>query len=104
VTAVDYLADAVPNARARSPRGGKIGYVNRRLALAIPARFDGAFPFEHGRAVVCFGCTSESDGEHSFYAGGSWTCIDTKGNETRPRIEAAPGKVGATDCSPRAKR
>jgi hypothetical protein len=104
VMAFDNMADEFHNDRARSPRNGKIGYVNRRLALAIPARFDGAFPFEKGRAVVCFGCTSESDGEHSFYAGGSWTCIDTRGREIRPRIDAAPGKVGATDCGRRAKR
>lgn len=103
VMTFDNWADEFHNNRARSPRGGRIGYIDRALKLAIPARFDGAYAFERGRAVVCFGCTSESNGEHSYYAGGSWACIDTKGREIRPRIEAAPGKIGYSVCDRRPK-
>ena len=59
-----------------------------QLRLVLPRIYDGAFPFEKGRAVVCFGCTKRIDGEHSFYAGGSWACIDPRGREIRPRREA----------------
>lgn len=88
VMTYENWADEFHSGLARSEVGGKIGYVDRRLRLVLPRRYDGAFPFEKGRAVVCFGCTRESDGEHSFYARGSWACIDSRGREIRPRREA----------------
>jgi len=99
VMTFDNWADEFHDNRARSQLGGKIGYIDRRLRLVLPRIYDGAFPFERGRAVVCFGCTRETDGEHHYYAGGEWTCIDTSGRELiapRQRVEA--GRAGRTTC------
>lgn len=77
----DNGPDDFSDGLARSPVGHKIGYIDRRLRLVIPARYDGAFPFARGVAVVCLGCASVSDGEHSWYEGGEWGCIDRSGKE-----------------------
>jgi hypothetical protein len=84
VMALDNWADAFADGLARSPRGGKIGYIDRTLCLAIPATYDGAFPFHHGRAVVCRGCVIQKTDEDSTYVGGLWGCIGTDGRETTP--------------------
>ena len=88
VMTYDNWADEFQSGLARSEVAGKVGYIDRRLRLVLPRIYDGAFPFEKGRAVVCFGCTRRSDGEHSYYAGGSWACVDARGREIRPRREA----------------
>ncbi|MCW3847585.1 WG repeat-containing protein [Sphingomonas sp. LB-2] len=93
VMTFENWADEFHSNRARSEADGKIGYVDRRLRLVLPRIYDGAFPFEKGRAVVCFGCTRETDGEHSYYAGGSWACIDPSGREIRPRRTETGYKV-----------
>jgi hypothetical protein len=84
VMTMDNGADSFTDGLARSPVGGKIGFINRNLALVIPARYDGAFPFEHGWASVCIDCKATSDGEHSWYVGGRWGCIDPHGHEREP--------------------
>jgi hypothetical protein len=81
VMAMDNWAEPFVDGLARSPVGGKIGFINRHLALVIPARYDGALPFEHGCAEVCIGCKLTSEGEHSWYASGLWGCIDHHGRE-----------------------
>jgi hypothetical protein len=80
----DNWAESFTDGLARSPVGGKIGFINRNLALVIPARYDGALPFRHGRAEVCIDCKVASDGEHSWYKGGRWACIDHLGHEREP--------------------
>jgi hypothetical protein len=92
----DNMADPFESGLARSQRGGKIGYVDTALKLAIPARFDGALPFRDGRATVCFGCTIVQDGEHARYEGGRWACIDTRGREQPP---TAMLNSGYPNCS-----
>src|SRR5882757_11055465 len=47
VMAMDNWAEPFADGLARSPVGGKIGFIDRNLALVISARYDGAFPFEH---------------------------------------------------------
>jgi hypothetical protein len=84
VMTMDNWAEPFADGLARSPVGGKIGFINRNLALVIPARYDGAFPFEHGWAEVCIDCKPASDGEHSWYVGGRWGCIDHHGHERGP--------------------
>jgi hypothetical protein len=84
VMMMDNGAESFADGLARSPLGSKIGFINRNLALVIPARYDGAFPFERGRAAVCIDCKLVSDGEHSWYVGGSWGCIDQYGHEREP--------------------
>jgi hypothetical protein len=94
VMTMDNWADDFFDGLARSPRDGKVGYVDRRLRLAIPASYDGAYPFDHGRAVVCRGCVSERNGEYHNYAGGSWGCIDTHGREVVPLTHRSLGDAG----------
>ncbi|MEH2495935.1 hypothetical protein V1294_002414 [Bradyrhizobium sp. AZCC 1678] len=81
----DYFEDGL----ARSRVGGKIGYIDRKLNLVIPARYDGAYPFRDGVAVVCTACTIEYDrtvteGERSWYVGGQWGRIDRRGRVVSP--------------------
>jgi hypothetical protein len=91
VMAMDNWAEPFSDGLARSSAGGKIGFLNRHLALVIPARYDGALPFQNGWAEVCIGCKLTSDGEHSSYAGGRWACIDRHGHE---REAFRPGEAG----------
>ena len=81
----DYFEDGL----ARSPVGGKIGYIDRKLNFVIPAAYDGAYPFKDGVAIVCTGCTIVSDktvteGERSWYEGGQWGRIDRRGRVVSP--------------------
>jgi hypothetical protein len=98
VMTYDNWADEFRFGLARSETGGKIGYIDRKLRLVLPRIYDGAFPFENGGALVCFGCTRQSDGEHSFYMGGDWTCIDAKGRELQQRRHFEPGQVIKMTC------
>ncbi|MEH2529144.1 hypothetical protein V1274_000153 [Bradyrhizobium sp. AZCC 1614] len=61
----DYFKDGL----ARSRVGGKVGYIDRKLNLVIPATYDGAYPFEDGVAVVCTACTIVGEGEHTLVRG-----------------------------------
>jgi hypothetical protein len=81
----DYFEDGL----ARSRVGGKIGYIDRKLNLVIPATYDGAYPFRDGVAVVCTACTIEYDrtvteGERSWYVGGQWGRVDRRGRVVSP--------------------
>lgn len=84
VESFDNGPDPFNDGLARSRSGGKIGYIDRRLDLVIPARYDGAYPFERGVAVVCTACLLVSDGEHSRYEGGAWGRIDRRGRVASP--------------------
>ena len=81
----DYFEDGLARARV----GGKIGYIDRKLNLVIPATYDGAYPFRDGVAVVCTACTYFSDptateGERGWYRGGQWGRIDRRGRVVSP--------------------
>lgn len=87
----DNLADDFVEGLARTPIDGRIGYLDETLEIVIPPRFDGAWPFENGRALVCVGCGVESaegdergDDEHSAVEGGRWGYIDREGREVVP--------------------
>ncbi len=84
---------------ARTEVRGKIAYFDRRLRLQIPARFDGAFPFVHGVAIVCLRCIRNSDGEHSWYEGGVWGCIDQSGRALAPFRPLNAGQSKHMLCS-----
>jgi hypothetical protein len=90
VPTFDNFPDEFNNGLVRVRIGEKLGFANRRLKVVIPATYDGAFTFAKGRAWVCIGCVSVSDGEHSFYQGGTATCIDKRGRK-RPDAECANG-------------
>ncbi|MFS2110726.1 WG repeat-containing protein [Sphingomonas sp. Sphisp140] len=81
VMTMDNGADPFVNGRARSEWQGKIGYVDRTLRLVIARRYDGAMPFEKGFGEVCMGCSLTGDGEHHWYAGGTWLRVDRAGRE-----------------------
>jgi hypothetical protein len=54
---LDGLPDEVFGGHARFlAANGKIGFVDRERRIAIPARYDDAYPFNACRAVVCLGC------------------------------------------------
>jgi hypothetical protein len=76
----DYFVEGL----ARTPANGKVGFIDRTLRVVIPARYDMAFPFEHGRAAVCNGCVPKRHGEHAFMEGGLWGMIDRDGREIVP--------------------
>lgn len=61
---------------------GKIGYASARTGLlTIPAKYDGAFPFQNGIADVCVGCQEERDVDgHGHWVGGAWHKINRQGN------------------------
>ncbi len=98
VALMDGWAEDFSDGLARSPRGAKTGFIDRSLRLAIPARYDGAYPFEHGRAAVCLGCkVSAPDREgYTFLKGGRWGCIDTDGREVVPVTQPSPDNL---DCA-----
>lgn len=97
----DNGADDFVEGLARSPRDGKVGFVNRRLELVVPRAWDFAFPFEDGVARVCTGCEArrrEGD-EHSEVAGGHWGYVDRAGRVVVPVVHARdelPPPPGAT--------
>ncbi len=95
VMAMDNWAEPFAEGLARSPVGGKIGFIDRDLALVIPPRYDGALPFENGWAEVCIGCKLTSHGEHSSYEGGRWICVDRHGHEREP---LGPGEAAGRIC------
>jgi hypothetical protein len=78
----DNGADYFVEGLARTVRGGKVGFLNQNLEVVIEPRWDFAFPFENGRAVVCQGCRPEPvgpDHEHSSVEGGKWGVIGKDG-------------------------
>ena len=98
VMTMDNGAEPFSEGLARSPVGGKIGFINRNLALVIPARYDGALPFQHAGAEVCIDCRMVSHGEHSSYEGGRWACIDQHGHEREPfSADRGAGQVCGKD-------
>ena len=85
VVAYDNGPDAFVEGRARTLVDAKIGYLDRKLRVVIPPRYDWGFPFEHGKAVVCRGCAPKPDGgEHQLVEGGMWGAIDRNGREIVP--------------------
>ena len=87
VLAEDNGPDDYADGLVRIRRGGKIGYADRSFRIAIAPRFDFAWPFAKGRALVCRGCRVEAAGpgkEHPAVAGGLWGYIDRAGREVVP--------------------
>jgi len=87
----DNGADYFVEGLARSPRDGRVGFVDEQLDLVVPREWDFAFPFEGGVARVCSGCEirrAEGD-EHSVVSGGRWGYIDRKGRVVVPVVHAA---------------
>jgi len=94
----DNGADPFAEGLARTPQDGRIGFVDRALVVRIPPRWDFAFPFSGGTAVVCQGCSLHPAGEHTEVRGGLWGRIDREGREVVParfprdELPAAPAR------------
>ena len=87
VPAFDNGPDDFSEGLVRIRRRGKTGYADASFATVIPPRFDFAWPFEKGRALVCLSCRPAPDarlGEHAPVAGGTWGYIDRTGREVVP--------------------
>jgi hypothetical protein len=93
VLTYDNWADDFQNGLVRTKIAGKVGYVDKKLQLKIPAVYDWGFPFENGIAVVCQGCWQEPDGDHRRITGGKWGKIDTQGAVVEP-LEGDRSKNG----------
>jgi hypothetical protein len=76
----DYFAEGL----ARTPRRGRIGFIDRDLVEQIPPSWDFAFPFDGGVALVCQDCRSYPAGEHREVRGGVWGYINRDGVEVVP--------------------
>lgn len=72
----DYFREGL----SRYVSNNKIGFINNRLEIIIPAAFDFAEPFENGISYVCNGCKPKSMGEHSVMTGGKWGVLGLDGN------------------------
>ncbi len=76
----DYFAGGICRGISR----GKVGFFNRQFQPVIVPRWNFAFPFDKGRAIVCNGCHSVQRGENAVIVGGLWGEIDRRGREVRP--------------------
>jgi len=78
----DMGADYFVEGLARYISNEKIGFVNPKLDIVIPAKYDYATSFKNGLALVSNGCHQERDkydSEHSHIVGGLWGAIDKNG-------------------------
>ena len=76
----DNGADSFKEGLSRAIKNNKFGFINKRLELVIPYKYDFSFPFENGRSLVCNGCVVKPNGEHKEVVDGEWGYIDKKGN------------------------
>ena len=76
----DYFVEHL----ARYIDRGKVGFIDESGNVVIKAEYEHAFPFDNNYAVVCNGCKKISDGEHVALTGGTWGCINKKGDIVLP--------------------
>jgi hypothetical protein len=79
VPTMDNWADEFHDGLVRFVEDGKYGFANTHGKAVIAASYDGAMPFDSGRAKVCSGCSLRSEGEHSQFVGGTWSVVDVNG-------------------------
>jgi hypothetical protein len=88
VPAFDNGPDAFSEGLVRVRHGGRIGFADRSFRTVVAPRYDFAWPFEKGRALVCVGCAPPAAGsgkeEPVSVTGGSWGYIDRSGREVVP--------------------
>ncbi len=77
----DNGPDPFSEGLARAIAGSKIGFVDEELNWRVRPIYDGAMPFESGRALVCIGCRDVHEGEHDILVDGCWGYIDVDGDE-----------------------
>ncbi len=79
----------------RVDRIERIAYADRDFREVIGPRFDRAWPFRDGLAIVCFGCSSgEADADgHREVTGGHWGAVDKSGNAVVPFTHKSYGEI-----------
>lgn len=88
----DNGGDEFAEGLVRSRQQGKVGFYNAQLRAVIIPQFDFAWPFKEGKALVCNGCNTRRDGEHTSMIGGQWFYIDKSGARISP-IGSKPGDL-----------
>jgi hypothetical protein len=79
IAAIDNGPDYPSDNRIRFCNNLKWGYATGCGTIVIPAKYDGAMPFENGTASVCIGCKVTYEGEYMLFDGGRTFNIDTLG-------------------------
>jgi WG containing repeat len=80
----DSGADDFSEGLVRSRMDGKIGYFDVQFRQVIPPKYDWAWPFEGGKALVCIECVESAPDPycgHTMVEGGRWGYIDRQGRE-----------------------
>lgn len=76
---MDYFSQGL----MRFVQNGKVGFVNKKGKVKIPAIHDYATPFENGYSDFCDGCTekcvTEDNCEHKIMVGGKWGKMNKRG-------------------------
>ncbi|MCU1300336.1 MAG: hypothetical protein JWQ87_620 [Candidatus Sulfotelmatobacter sp.] len=78
----DNGPDQFHNGLVRFVEEHKYGFADQRGNVVIPARYNGALPFDKGRAKVCLGCVqkcADDACEHHIVSDGEWLFINTHG-------------------------
>lgn len=105
--AFDNGADGWSNGRARIvDEAGQVGFIDVWGNAVVPPTWSFAAPYAAGRAVVCRGCRTESDGEHRRPVGGTWGVIDRAGTVVVPPTLGSwsEATAAARDVEPRFER
>jgi hypothetical protein len=90
VAIMDNGADEFHHGLVRVTRYNKWGLANLKGKLVVPMQYDGLLANPSGLGwLACSGCTTVSDGEHSWPSGGTWSKLDSNGKVTE-RVTAAP--------------
>lgn len=82
VPSYDNGPDEFHDGLVRFIKDKKYGFADRKGEAIIRPIYDGALPFENGRAKVCLGCVnkcSDRDCEHHMFSGGHWFSISEQG-------------------------
>jgi hypothetical protein len=82
VPTFDNGPDEFRDGLVRFVKNKKYGFANRSGKVVIPPIYDGALPFQDGRADVCSGCVDkcvDHECEHRMFSGGEWLSINQKG-------------------------
>jgi len=73
----DYFIEGL----SRFVQHGKMGFINEKYEIIIPAQFDFVRPFDKGMAAFCTDCqVVKFDDEHRVMRGGTWGYINKEGH------------------------
>jgi|SRR5579862_391357 len=82
VPTFDNGPDEFQDGLVRFVKNHKYGFADQNGKIVIAPRYDGAMPFEKGRAKVCLGCVetcADHECEHHVFSGGEWLSVGKNG-------------------------